>query len=63
MDKYHAESTRRNRNPILRILKKEIEGTKKLLEIGSGTGQHAVYFSKKLPQILWQTSDLSLIHI
>ena len=62
MDKYHAESTRRNRNPILGILKKEIEGSKKLLEIGSGTGQHAVYFSKKLPQILWQTSDRSINH-
>ena len=62
MDKYHAESTRRNRNPILEVLKKEIEGSKKLLEIGSGTGQHAVYFSKKLPQILWQTSDRSINH-
>lgn len=62
MDKYHAESTRRNRNPILGILKKEIEGSKKLLEIGSGTGQHAVYFSKKMPQILWQTSDRSINH-
>ena len=62
MDKYHAESTRRNRNPILEVLKKEIEGSKKLLEIGSGTGQHAVYFSKKMPQILWQTSDRSINH-
>ena len=62
MDKYHAESTRRNRTPILEVLKKEIEGSKKLLEIGSGTGQHAVYFSKKLPQILWQTSDRSINH-
>ena len=62
MDKYHAESTRRNRNPIFEVLKKEIEGSKKLLEIGSGTGQHAVYFSKKLLQILWQTSDRSINH-
>jgi len=62
MDKYHAESTRRNRNPILGILIKEIEGSKKLLEIGSGTGQHAAYFSKKMPQILWQTSDRSINH-
>ena len=62
MDKYHAESTRRNRTPILEVLKKEIEGSKKLLEIGSGTGQHAVYFSRKLPQILWQTSDRSINH-
>ena len=62
MDKYHAESTRRNRTPILEVLKKEIEGSKKLLEIGSGTGQHAAYFSKKMPQILWQTSDRSMNH-
>ena len=62
MDKYHAESTRRNRNPILEVLKKEIEGSKKILEIGSGTGEHAAYFSKKMPHILWQTSDRSINH-
>tara|TARA_Y100000768_G_scaffold332381_1_gene271981 strand:- start:594 stop:1196 length:603 start_codon:yes stop_codon:yes gene_type:complete len=62
MDKYHAESTRRNRIPILEILKKEIKGSKKILEIGSGTGQHAAYFSKKMPHILWQTSDCSINH-
>tara|TARA_Y100000590_G_scaffold377046_1_gene443033 strand:- start:669 stop:1271 length:603 start_codon:yes stop_codon:yes gene_type:complete len=62
MDKYHAESTKRNRNPILEILKKEIKGSKKILEIGSGTGQHAAYFSKKMPHILWQTSDRLINH-
>ena len=62
MDKYHAESTKRNRSPILEILKKEIKGSKKILEIGSGTGQHAVYFTKKMPQISWQTSDRSINH-
>ena len=62
MDKYNAESTRRNRNPILEVLKKEIDGSKKLLEIGSGTGQHATYFCKKMPHILWQTSDRTINH-
>ena len=62
MDKYHAESTKRNRSPILEILKKEIKGSKKILEIGSGTGQHAVYFTKKMPRISWQTSDRSINH-
>lgn len=62
MDKYHAESTKRNRSPILEILKKEIKGSEKILEIGSGTGQHAVYFTKKMPQISWQTSDRSINH-
>ena len=62
MDKYHAESTKRNRSPILEILKKEIKGSKKILEIGSGTGQHAVYFTKKMPHISWQTSDRSINH-
>lgn len=33
-----------------------------VLEVGSGTGQHAVYFSRQLPHVLWQTSDLSQNH-
>jgi cyclopropane fatty-acyl-phospholipid synthase-like methyltransferase len=47
----------RNRDPILEQLKPRLSLANKLLEIGSGTGQHAVYFSQHLPQISWQTSD------
>ena len=35
---------------------------KVVLEIGSGTGQHAVYFASQLPHLYWQTSDLAENH-
>ena len=57
MNRPDAPATKRNRDPILKALKKELHGEKELLEIGSGTGQHAVYFAKHMPMIIWQTSD------
>ena len=33
-----------------------------VLEIGSGSGEHGVFFLKRFPEIIWQTSDLKLIH-
>ena len=57
MNRPDAPATKRNRDPILKALKKELHGEKELLEIGSGTGQHAVYFAKHMPMIVWQTSD------
>lgn len=47
----------RNRDPILAVLREYLEGHETLLEIGSGTGQHAVYFAGSLPGVTWQTSD------
>ncbi len=52
-----------NKGPILEVLKKYIRGEKRLLEIGSGTGQHAVHFAKHFPQLQWITSDLSRNHL
>lgn len=52
-----SPSTIRNREPILDILKKYIIGAKKILEIGSGGGEHAVYFSDYFSQATWTTSD------
>ena len=52
-----------NKGPILDVLKKYIRGEKRLLEIGSGTGQHAVYFAKNFPQLQWITSDLVRNHL
>ena len=47
----------RNRDPILAILREHLRGHERILEIGSGTGQHAVYFARCFPGIIWQTSD------
>ena len=47
----------RNRDPILSVLRKHFGDRKRVLEIGSGTGQHAVHFAGALPQLIWQASD------
>jgi len=62
MKKPDAPSTRRNRTPILKILTKELINPSEILEIGSGTGQHAVYFSEKLSHVTWYTSDRLINH-
>ena len=56
--KPYSESSEQNRDPILEVLRPLLRGTRNVLEIGSGTGQHAVYFSAQLPHLLWQTSDV-----
>jgi len=53
-----AESCEKNKVPILAVLKEVFAEHRKLLEIASGTGQHAVYFGRELPHLLWQTSEL-----
>lgn len=54
----YSQACENNKQPILQILKREFETTEKVLEIGSGTGQHAVFFAEQLPQLIWQTSDV-----
>lgn len=51
-----------NRDPILEILKRVFAHCRRVLEVGSGTGQHAVYFAEHLPHLCWQTSDLCENH-
>ena len=53
-----SEACERNKKPILKILQNALSNSKHVLEIGSGTGQHAVYFGRKLNHLIWQTSDL-----
>jgi hypothetical protein len=55
--KPHAPSCDRNRDPILDVLRQVFADRHTVLEIGSGTGQHAVYFAAALPHLLWQTSE------
>jgi len=60
--KPYSESCEQNREPILKVLRAELDGYSRLLEIGSGTGQHAVYFAPEFPSLEWQTSDVSAYH-
>ena len=53
-----SDACERNKDPILNILRDAFSSSHRVLEIGSGTGQHAVYFAKNLPHLVWQTSDL-----
>ncbi|HYG07454.1 MAG TPA: DUF938 domain-containing protein [Stenotrophomonas sp.] len=55
--KPHAPASERNREPILAILRQYFGDRRHVLEIGSGTGQHAVHFAAALPALQWQTSD------
>ena len=57
--KPYAESCEKNREPILAVLKEIFAGRKRVLEIASGTGQHAVYFGSELPHLIWQPSELA----
>lgn len=52
-----AEACERNRAPILEVLRGAFAGATQVLEIGSGTGQHAVFFAAALPHLVWQPSD------
>ena len=52
-----SEASERNRAPILAVLKRVFSNKKLVLEIGSGTGQHAAYFAPELPHLVWQASD------
>ena len=47
----------RNSGPILAVLRREFRDVRKVLEIGSGGGQHAVTLAAALPHLTWQTSD------
>lgn len=57
-----SQACENNKQPILGVLQKELQDTTHVLEVGSGTGQHSVYFAPKLPQLEWQTSDVSANH-
>ncbi len=61
-DKPYAESCEQNREPILAVLREVFADRSRVLEIGSGTGQHAVYFAAELPHLVWQTADVPQHH-
>lgn len=53
----HAPATARNRDPILEVLKEVLPREGRVLEVASGTGEHAVYFATALAPLIWQPSD------
>lgn len=52
-----SEACERNRGPMLEVLREAFAGATQVLEIGSGTGQHAVHFAAALQHLQWQPSD------
>jgi len=62
MNKPFSQACENNKRPILNILSKVFSENEHVLEIGSGTGQHAVFFGQHLPHLTWQTSDLPINH-
>lgn len=53
----HAPATLRNRDPILAVLRRVLPREGTVLEIGSGSGEHAAYFAAALAPLRWQPSD------
>jgi SAM-dependent methyltransferase len=52
-----SDACERNKGPILEVLRSAFAGCTRVVEIGSGTGQHAVHFARHLPHLQWQPTD------
>lgn len=57
-----SQACENNQAPILEVLQSAFADRRHVLEIGSGTGQHSVYLAPRLPQLVWQTSELPEHH-
>lgn len=62
MEKHFSQACENNKKPILEQLTKHFENSQHILEIGSGTGQHSVFFAAAFPHLVWQTSDVPENH-
>ena len=62
MTRPFAQSCENNQAPIFEVLQTAFADRQHVLEIGSGTGQHSVYFAPRLPHLIWQTSELPALH-
>jgi len=60
--KSFCQSCENNKEPLLAILKPLLGTRQALLEIGSGSGQHAAFFAARLPKLQWQSSDIAAHH-
>lgn len=57
--KPYSEACDQNKGPILQVLERFFPCSGLIVEIGGGTGQHAVHFARALPHLTWQTTDLA----
>ncbi len=57
MNKPYSESCEQNKEPILSVIRPIFSAYSRVLEIGSGTGQHAIYFAENMPHLTWCSSD------
>lgn len=62
MQKPYSQACENNKTAILEVISQYFDACSHILEIGSGTGQHAVFFAGEMPQLKWQTSDLKENH-
>lgn len=62
MNKPYADSCDRNRDPILGVIAPLLADKQAVLEVGSGTGQHAIYFATRMPHLVWHISDRNENH-
>ncbi|VAW90920.1 hypothetical protein MNBD_GAMMA21-2252 [hydrothermal vent metagenome] len=60
--KPYSEACEENKRPILAVIRKYFSVANHVLEVGSGTGQHAVFFAENLPEITWHCSDVKAYH-
>jgi len=58
--KPYSEACEQNKDPILAVLREVFTEPGLILEIGAGTGQHAVHFARHLPHLIWQPTDMAL---
>jgi tRNA G46 methylase TrmB len=63
LDKPFSQACENNKQPILEVLNRVLADRISLLEIGSGTGQHAAHFAPRLKYLEWHTSDMPDKHI
>lgn len=62
MSKPFSQACKNNQAAICEVLQKAFAASTAVLEVGSGTGQHAAYCAPRLPHVVWQTSDLPQYH-
>ncbi|MGI9336791.1 MAG: DUF938 domain-containing protein [Gammaproteobacteria bacterium] len=60
--KPYSQACENNKDAIAAVLREAFADRHDVLEIGSGTGQHAVHFGRGLPHLIWQTSDVAANH-
>lgn len=61
-ERLDAPATGRNREPILEVLRRVLPPAGLVLEVASGTGQHAAFFAESLPDLVWQPTDRDPTH-